>query len=521
MREVNLTRRQLLTAAGLAASAAVVSSCSTTARPDAATKHRVAVVGGGLAGLSAAVALRDAHWDVVVLEARDRVGGRVHTLHAPFTGGIHVEAGGESIDDNHNHIQALARHYNLALAHRPADKLDSAAFYRAGQRELLAAVADNDPNALAGYLAFGNALITMAGDIDPAHPERASKAEAWDKQSLAEFAATQTLDPNAMLLVQSDYRGNYNAELGQVSLLFVMQQSVVDEALPESGVETMRIAAGNSALPKAMAKDLGPLVRLSSPVTKVEQQSWGVRVHVGSGPGANSTVDAARLVLAVPPPVLRPVTFDPPLSAGLAAMIAELDLGHALKVSTQYSERFWMAEGLSGFTITDLPFGVGWDATDSIPGYSLSPGVLTQFVTGDAAQRGAALSDQRRITSFQQQLDVVYPEGTKYKAGIATTMAWANEPYTRGGYAVYAPGQMTRFWPLLREAHGPIWFAGEHTETLAGYMESAIRSDNAWRRPSGPHRGTPDIEARFSSHSLVSSSHPTETEGGACQPSTL
>jgi len=251
-------------------------------------------------------------------------------------------------------------------------------------------------------------------------------------------------------------------------------------------VETMRIAAGNSALPEAMAKDLGPSVRLSSPVTKVEQQPWGVRVHVGAGSDGNSTVDAARLVLAVPPPVLRRVTFDPPLSAGLAAMVAELDLGHALKVSTQFTERFWLAEGLSGFTITDLPFGVAWDATDSIPGSPVSPGVLTQFVTGDAAQRGAALGDQDRIASFQQQLDVVYPEGTADKAGVATTMAWANEPYTRGGYAVYAPGQMTRFWPLLRQAHGPIWFAGEHTETLAGYMESAIRSGQRVAAAIGP-----------------------------------
>lgn len=473
---MTLTRRQFLTTAGLATTAAALSSCGTQARPDASTKHRVVVVGGGLAGLSAAVALRDAEWDVVVLEARDRVGGRVHTLYAPFTDNLHVEAGGESIDDNHNHIQALARHYNLALSHRPADKLETAAFYRAGRRSVLSAVANADPGMLSGYVAFGNTLITMAGNLDPAHPERASDAEKWDQQSLADFAATQTLDPNAMLLVQSDYRGNYNAELDQVSLLFVLQQSVVDEALPESGVETMRIAAGNSALPKAMAHDLGSSVRLNSPVTKIERQPWGVRVHIRSGAGANGAVDAARLVLAVPPPVLRNVTFDPPLSAGHRAMIAELNLGHALKVSTQYGKRFWLSEGLSGFTISDLPFGVGWDATDSIPGSADSPGVLTQFVTGSAAQQGAALGDQARIESFQRQLDVVYPEGGADKSTIATTMAWANEPFTRGGYAVYAPGQLTRFWPLLREPYGPIWFAGEHTETLAGYMESAIRS---------------------------------------------
>jgi monoamine oxidase len=446
----------------------------------------VAVVGAGLSGLTAALALRAAGWDVVVLEARDRVGGRVHTLHLPFTDGLHVEAGGESIDDNHDQIQALARHYHLALAHRPADKLQNAAVVQDGVRKSLTTFSGADPGALAGYAAFGDALISMAGALDPAHPEFAAMAELWDGQSLQDFADTQTLDTGAELLVQSDYRGNFNAQLNQVSLLFVLQQAVVDAALPESGVEAMRIAAGNSALPEAMARDLGTAVRIGSPVTKIEQHAWGVRIHVDAGSSDLPPVVAAHLVLAVPPPALRLVSFEPVLPTGVATMIDELDLGHALKVSTQYDRRFWLHQGLSGFTITDLPFGVGWDATDSMPGGAERPGVLTQFVTGDAARAGAALADQARIDSFQRQLDAVYPEGGQMKSGIATTMAWADERYTGGGYAVFAPGQMTRFWPLLRQAHGPIWFAGEHTETLAGYMESAIRSGHRVAAAIGP-----------------------------------
>jgi monoamine oxidase len=157
-------------------------------------------------------------------------------------------------------------------------------------------------------------------------------------------------------------------------------------------------------------------------------------------------------------------------------MVDHLDLGHALKVSTEFRRRFWMAEGLSGFTITDLPFGIAWAATDSMPGGSQRPGVLTQFVTGDAAAAGAALAARERISSFQAQLETVYPEGRALQTGVATTMAWANERYTGGGYAVFRPGQMIPFWPALRRTGGPVWFAGEHTEALAGYMESAVRS---------------------------------------------
>jgi monoamine oxidase len=311
--------------------------------------------------------------------------------------------------------------------------------------------------------------------LDPAHPESSPKAQEWDGQTLQNYADTQTLDPAAALLVQSNYRGNFNAQMREVSLLFALQQTVADASLTEAGSERMRIASGNSTLPEAMARDLGPIVQLSSPVTRIEQFSWGVRVHAGTN-GTTTTYDGARLVLAAPPPGLRTITFDPPLPADAAAMVAELNLGHALKVSTQYRKRFWMTEGLSGFTITDIPFGIGWDATDSVPGGSEHPGVLTQFVTGDAAAAGAAQSDTARIATFQQQLHSVYPEGAAVQSGVATTVAWANERFTGGGYAVYGPGQLTRFWPVLRQAHGPMWFAGEHTEVLGGYMESAIRS---------------------------------------------
>jgi len=461
-----------------------MAACSTTPRPAAATRQRAVVVGAGLSGLTTALALRSRGWDVTVLEARDRVGGRVHTLYHPFSGGIHVEAGGESIDANHVQIKALARHYGLALADRPADKLEHAAFWSGGTRGMLGTEASADPEMLSGYARFALGLQTLAGDLDPDHPETAADAATWDAQSLQDYADTVPLDPRAALLVQSDYRGNFNAQFDQVSLLFALQQAVADSALPESGVEIQRIAAGNSALPQAMAADLGSAVRLGSPVTRIEQRPWGVRVH--AGPAGSAPVDGARLVLAAPPPALRGITFDPPLPTDAAAMLAELDLGHALKVSTEYRSRFWLPEGLSGFTVTDLPFGIAWASTDSAPGGADRPGVLTQFVTGDAARAGAALSDAERISSFQQQLSTVYPEGDSDRTGVATTMAWANERWTGGGYAVFAPGQMTRFWPVLRRAHGPVWFAGEHTETLIGYMESAVRSGHRVAAAIGP-----------------------------------
>ena len=187
-------------------------------------------------------------------------------------------------------------------------------------------------------------------------------------------------------------------------------------------------------------------------------------------------------ILAIPTPPLRAIRFSPPLPNDLAAAIAELDLGPAVKVITQYRQRFWKALGLTGFTVSDQPFGVAWASTDS---YSSEQGLLTQFITGTPARDAATLDDVTRITTFQAQLDAVYPEGVADRTDHAATVAWINEPYTGGGYAVYRPGQFLRFWPALRKGTSRIRFAGEETEALAGYMESAVRSGHRVARALG------------------------------------
>jgi monoamine oxidase len=229
----------------------------------------------------------------------------------------------------------------------------------------------------------------------------------------------------------------------------------------------MRIHGGNSALVRAMAADLGDAVVLGAPVHAVDRSRDAVTVHA-----EGRTVTGARLVLAVPPPPLRRIRFTPALPPAAAAMVRGLDLGPATKVMTQYDTRFWRAGGASGLVVSDLPFRIAWDATDSVD----SPeGILTTFTTGSHGEAFARLRGTTRIRAVQRQLARVFPEA-RGRVQHAATMAWPDEQYTGGGYAAYRPGQITRFWEVLRAPIGPIRFAGEHTESLAGYMESAIRS---------------------------------------------
>ena len=430
---------------------------------------RVAIVGAGLAGLTAAIDLTEAGWDVVVLEARDRVGGRVHTLSDPFSPGLHAEAGGESIDDNHDRIQALVARFGLETERRPPNKLlESITYYHRRRSPIGEFLGRRDGAVVADYLRFGEALGAIAEGIDPEHPERSPRAAELDRQTLDRFIRAQRLVPEAEFLVRLQNRAEYNAEATDLSMLFVAQQTAVLAGVPDSASETMRIAGGNSRLPQAMATALGARVRLNAPVSRIEHDAGGVRVHAGDEP-----IDAAHLILALPPPPLRRIAFEPALPMPVAAMIRRLDLGHAVKVTREYASRFWEAEGVPGFTVTDLPFHVAWAPTDS---YRSQGGLLTQFITGRSARAAARMRDAQRIARFQRQLDRVYPEGRSLRTAHAATTAWANERYTGGGYAVYRPGQMAPFWPLVREGLERISFAGEHTETLAGFMESAVRS---------------------------------------------
>lgn len=484
----SLTRRELLSVAaggslatmGFGYGGGNAALARALARPGGDARNRVVVVGAGLAGLTAAVDLQRAGWEVVVKEARNRVGGRVLTIRSPFSPGLHAEAGGESLDDDYHAMLALIARYGLRTERRPADKLTRSMVYQDHRRFSFAEYsAGSGRQAVADYLGFEDRLVRLVKGIDVAHPERFGRAKQLDRRTLAEFVAEQHYGRANELLITDEFRGSYNADLDRLSLLSVAWQEQVGYNLPLSGVETMRISGGNDQLPRAQAAELGRAVHLSSPVTRIEYDRGGVRVHAGGSP-----IEAAWLVLATPPPPLRRVRFSPALPASVAAMIHGLDLGPAVKVITQFKTRFWEREGLSGFMITDLPFGVGWAPTDS---YRSTQGLLTQFITGSAAEHAARLDDRDRLAWAGAQLDAVFPEGKAARAGPRISQVWTKERYTGGGYAFFRPGQVVKFWPVLRSGFARVRFAGEHTETLNGDMESAIRSG---------HRVAAEIGAR-------------------------
>ena len=445
-------------------------------RPDAGTTGRVIVVGAGLAGLTAAHDLRGAGWEVLVLEARDRVGGRVRTFHEPFTDEFHAEAGGESIDDNHTALRALVAKFGLRTEARRADRDTTATIFVHGRRRAAADyVSGRGGKVYDDYNRYYAAVDKLGDGIDPNRPDRARRAEQLDRRSLADFIGGLRLLPEARFIVERAETAAYATEPKNLSLLFVAQQSAVVRGVPATAVETMRIRGGNDGLPRAMASALGTVVHLGIEVRRIETHHDHVRVSTATG-----RFDGAHVVVALPPPPLRRIQFSPTLPITARRVIANLELGPAVKVATQYAERFWTSGGASGLIVTDQPFHIAWEATDSITPDRLvaGPGILSTFTTGRDAIALSERADRSRIAEVHREVARIYPEAV----GIATTptasatKAWRNDRWTGGGYAFWRPGQFLDGWDALRRSYGRVHFAGEHTEALAGYMESAVRS---------------------------------------------
>jgi len=224
-------------------------------------------------------------------------------------------------------------------------------------------------------------------------------------------------------------------------------------------------------LPAAMAESLAGIIRYNAPVIRVERQSTGFRVDYREE-GAVRRVAAARVVFAVPASTMRQIEMKPSFSRSKEEAIAQLSYYDGVRFLLQVKRPFWKATGLSGSARTDRATEI-WDAANDQP--ASSHGILGVTAGGEIARRTRGMTPEASLSAAVDLAADAFP-GIQSEFEKGTVYRWSTEPWTRGAFAVFRPGQLTRLMPALAAAESGLHFAGEHTSVWTGWMEGAFES---------------------------------------------
>lgn len=433
-------------------------------------ERKVTVIGAGLAGLSAAFDLHRDGWKVTVLEARERVGGRVHSLRC-FSDGLVAEGGGEYIEENHARMMSLAKQFNLQLA--PSGSWQSQSGDWASFDGKAGPISDPEIWGTDLVKEIENCWRELSGLSrfipQPDQPQASKEAARLDSQSAADWIASLDVHPLAKRYFVTHIRSEYTAEPERFSLLDLARNATMYYTKLDRP-PSLRVMGGNDQITRALADAL-PDVRLNTPVASIRLKPDGVTVTCKQA-DSHLTLDADFAILAIPLTTARRIDFGGSLPSAYKRMVDEVSYGAVTKVMIEYRKRFWNERGWNGRLATEAPIVYTWHATSH---FEHERGVITAYTGGDNARVLSALSDEERIRTAVDEVEWLFPGSSDLIENTAT-VAWPNEPYTRGSYMALAPGQVTAHWKTLLEPTGRLFFAGEHATPIQGFMEGAVES---------------------------------------------
>ncbi len=438
---------------------------------------RVAVIGAGLAGLSAAHELVRAGYDVTVLEARARPGGRVHTLHEPFSDGLYAEEGATFVPDNHELTLKYVHLFGLPLDPVPP-RAGGRLYYVRGRPLLVTRGAqvpwpfdltpEEDSLGLGGMLKkyVFDALLEL-GDVTAADWPSDPRLDAYDRMTGAEFLQSRGASPGAVQLLRVGYFDLLGDGVESYSALSMLR----DVALQKDEKDAYTVRGGTDRLPQAFASALGAAIRYEAPVVRIEPGETSVRLVIRRH-GEYERLTTDRVICAVPFSVLRRVEISPPFSPRKRAAIAELPYTSIARVYAQVSQRFWEEERLPDSATTDLPIKHIFEPTVTQPG---PRAILACDTAGIQARRITAMKASDRVSFALAEMERVYPALRRHFERGASK-CWDEDEWARGGYVWFRPGQLRALGPSLATPEGRVHFAGEHTSPWIGWMQGALQS---------------------------------------------
>ena len=478
-----LTRRGLIGVGAAGAAAGAMPGVASGARKRGRRRRHadVVVVGAGLAGLTAARALRRAGKSVLVLEADRRPGGRVWNHH--LAGGEVSERGGTFVGPTQDHIIDLAK--SLGIGTFPTFNEGDNVAYIGGNRTEWSdtgptGTAPPDPTILPELATTVMELDEMSKEVPVDAPWEAAKAAEWDGQTLETWIRDNSATQRYRELVPLATRPIFGTEPRDLSLLFVLFYiaSSGDETHAgtfernfntRDGAQMFRLEGGSGAVVEKMAAALGRRLMLRQPVRRIQQRGGGVRVHTDK-----LVVRAKRVIVAVPPALAGRIEYLPILPFERDQLTQRIGQGTLTKVAARYDKPFWRDQGFNGTGLSDS--GIVTATFDDSPKDG-SPGIIFGFVGGDNARTYEHLSKAERRSRVLDEFAQFWGDEAK-KADEFFDTRWPARRWNRGGpVGIHGPGSLLANGRALRAPVGRIHWASTETSTYwNGYMDGAVRS---------------------------------------------
>jgi monoamine oxidase len=482
--KANWSRRRFIKLAALASGSALATRGLGSSAPAWGSRSpRIAIIGGGIAGLNAAYQLKKAGLLATVYEARRRVGGRIQSVVGAVGPGVVSDLGGHFINTDHEDMLTLANEFGLSLFNRPADAatlpFPAVAYYFDGSLQPEAAVADKLRPLATQILADA---IALDEDFDRV-------ARRLDRLSVTQYLNQYDdliPEPFIRVLIENSIRTEYGVEPEDSSALqLIFNLPLVEgnevEVLGASD-EVFVLEGGSARLTDSLAAALNGQVQTNMRLTELRRQGREFRLAFGS-----TKVTADYVVMAIPFTVLRHIEVKANLPGKLRQFIDEVDLGSNEKVLAGFEDRIWRQEG--GFTQevwTDLSFAQAWDGSQRQP--ALPESALTFYFGGDQAADILKKSTQSQGNSLLRELDSIVPGAKDTSNRQFLRTAWTEDPFSLGAYSNFKPGQLTEFASFFyiesddpqerQEVRvGNLIFAGEQvSDAFYGFMNGGAET---------------------------------------------
>jgi monoamine oxidase len=434
----------------------------------------VLVLGGGIAGLVAALELAELGHDPVVLEAQNRVGGRIHTLR-DFADDLYAEAGAMRIPRAHDLTLALCERFGLEL--RPFAMDSPEGLVHVGGQRMTAAEAKADPDRLGFEVAEHERGRACAELWEDAIREERALLEAdreagweeivrrWDQHSLHDLLRAKGWSPAAIEMY--GVMNFLEADMHNAAV------EVLREDLGGAYVDMQEIVGGSDLLPRALARELRDRIRYGAEVHALEQSPEAVTVHFKTEAGRYSET-AEYAICTIPFSVLRQVELLTPFTREKQKAVRQLNYAASTKILFQVRERIWEREGIfGGAACTDLPVR---RLNYPTPDPSTERGVLlASYTWSQDAARWGAMDEETRLEEALADVECLHP-GIREVYESGASYAWYDDKYANGAFALFDPGQQGELHAAITAPEGRIHFAGEHCSLFHAWIQGAIES---------------------------------------------